>query len=118
MKFIDVRLRIPLTKLGMLIEGLPDWAPMVGYDKLEPAEGKQVRTRAPNGEYQPGKETVGARVLKMMQKSGRRLRHSEICAEAERKGMHKKAVNSAVYMLTEKKLLRHYEDGTYGAPPK
>jgi hypothetical protein len=116
MKFIDVRLRVPITKLGQLIETLPDWAPMVGYDKLEPAEGKQARTRAPNGDYQPGKDTVGARILKFMTSSGRRLRHSEIRAEAERRGMKDKAANSAIYMLVEKKLLKKFADGTYGTP--
>jgi hypothetical protein len=117
-KYIDVRLRIPLAKLGQLIEALPDWAPMIGYDKLEPVEGKTVRTRAANGEYKPGKDTAVDRILKFMTKSGRRLRHSEICAEAVRRGMKDRAANSAVYALTARKLLRKYEDGTYGVPPK
>jgi hypothetical protein len=46
MEYMDVRIRIPVSKLGSFVLSLPDWAQMVGYDKLisdpkpEPAKAK------------------------------------------------------------------------------
>jgi hypothetical protein len=110
MRYIDIRVRLPVVKLGLLLEQLPDWAQMIGYDKLEPAEPERHKS---NGKM-PGKGTAGEKVLAFMRASGRRYRHSEVLAEGVKRKLHPKSVNSSLYSLVRRGLVKKHADGTYG----
>jgi hypothetical protein len=62
MRYIDVRVRMPITKLGGFLENLPSWASMVGYDRLETSEPRPSKKRqngkTQEGVYKPGKGTA------------------------------------------------------------
>ena len=120
MKYIDVRLRIPLTKMGLLVDALPEWAAMVGYDKLEAVE-REVRregkprgprtARGPNGEYKPSRGSARQDVMRVLGR-GNYHRH-EIISKLHGK-QKVKAVSSAIHALTYKGLIRKQSDGSYG----
>ena len=116
MKFIDVRLRIPISKMGLLIEALPTWAAMVGYDKLEPVEGKQVRRAKPHGpnggEYKPLSGSAPEAVLRLL-KRGTPYRRFEIIAKLHK--FKETATSSAIHELAKKGVIEKQEDGSYGA---
>jgi hypothetical protein len=109
MKYIDVRLRIPINKMGVLVESLPEWAAMIGYDKLAESEPKPVRKYRKNGEYKP----TGARLAVMRIVGGKKLRPMDIIAKLS-KQHHPKAISTAIHGLKGKGLLMKHEDGTYG----
>ena len=115
MKYIDVRLRIPLTKMGILIESLPDWAAMVGYDKLEATEAPKRRTKphGPNGgEYRPSDGSAAQAVMRLLNR-GSSFRRFEIIEKLH--GTQKeKAVSSAIHGLANKGLIKKHADGAYG----
>jgi hypothetical protein len=105
MKYIDVRLRIPINKMGVLVDALPEWANMVGYDKLEPVErrayAKRQNGKTQKGVYKPGKGTAAEAVLKALNKPMRRF---EIINKLNGK-QKEKAVSSAIHSLANKGLL-------------
>ena len=115
MRYIDVRVRLPITKMGQLIEALPPWASMIGYDKLEPtSERRQTKPRqngsTRGGVYKPGKGTAAEAVLKALT---RPMKMGEMITKLE--GVQKdKAVQSAFYMLANKGLIKKDKDGSYG----
>ena len=113
MKYIDVRIRIPVNKMGPLIEDvLPEWATMVGYDRLTiQPEKRKYRTngRADAGGYKPGKGTAAESVMRVLNQP---MRPMEIIKKLIGKQKHK-AVNSAVHNLAHKGLITKNEDGTY-----
>jgi len=110
MKYIDVRIRIPIAKMGMLVEELPEWAAMVGYDKLQQAESSPAsRKYARNGSYKP----TGAREAVLRVLANRPLRRFEIIERLKGK-QKEKAVSSAIHALAFKKIIKKHADGSYG----
>jgi hypothetical protein len=110
MKYIDVRVRIPIKHMGQFIEDLPPYAQMVGYDKLARADTPVRQISKANGEYKPGKGTVGEVILKLLQKHP--LSSSEIIA-ALIKRYKKGSINSSFYTLARKKVIAKQKDGRY-----
>lgn len=113
MKFIDVRVRLPISKMGKFMETLPPWSSIVGYDMLRPVEPKLKRT---NGRdyaegYRPGKGTAAEAVLKVLTK-GPMHRYELINRLA--KVQKEKAVGSAIQTLANKGIITKNKDGTYG----
>jgi hypothetical protein len=110
MRYIDVRLRIPVRRMGHLIEDiLPDWAVMVGYDRLE--QPKQRRNgKVHESGYKPGKGTAAEAILRVLK--AQPLRRFEIIGRLA-KTQKEKAVSSAVHGLTAKGIIVKNEDGTY-----
>jgi hypothetical protein len=111
-RYIDVRLRIPVTKMGLLIETLPEWATMVGYDKLAPVEARPTRKHGStrNGAYKPGKGTAAEAVLRVT--TTKPMQRFEIIAKLAGK-QKEKAVSSAIHNLANKGLLVKKEGGAY-----
>ena len=69
MEYMDVRIRMPVHKLGSFVLLLPDWAQMIGYDKLKSSpslqsEDKPQKSRKPNGNYVPKQGSTVEAVLK------------------------------------------------------
>lgn len=111
MKYIDVRVRIPIHKLGYFVDDLPSYAQMVGYDKLgEEFKGKRGRKPIPNGEYVPGKGTAAEAVMKLMAKGPMKL--FEVKRALERK-IHIKSITSGFYNLRNHGLIQKQMDGSY-----
>jgi hypothetical protein len=109
MKYIDVRVRIPIKHMGQFIEDLPDYAHMTGYDKLmEEETGK--RGRRINGEYKPGKGTAAEAVLKVM--AQRQMSQIDVINALKRR-FKPRAVGSGFYTLVRKGLLTKQKDGSY-----
>jgi predicted PilT family ATPase len=109
MKYIDVRVRIPIKHMGQFIEDLPDYAHMTGYDKLADADVPTRQIRKANGEY-PKKGTVGEVILKLLAKQP--LSSSEVIGALIKK--HKKgSINSSFYTLARKKVIVKQKDGRY-----
>lgn len=107
MKYIDVRVRIPVKRMGSFVEEvLPDWATMVGYDRLE----GQSNSKIDDDGYKPGKGTAAESVLRLLKHAP--LRRFEII---NRLSLTKKekAVSSAIQGLITKGILTKNEDGAY-----
>jgi hypothetical protein len=96
--------------MGSFIDGLPVWASMTGYDKLEAVE---PRRKANGGVYTPGKGTTVEAVLKTLHHN--KLRPFDLMAKLAKTHHNKKGVNSALFNLVERGLVTKYADGTYGA---
>ena len=112
MKYIDVRVRIPVNKMGLLVEEvLPEWATMIGYDRLaaQPERRKRTNGKGHGGDYKPGKGTAAEAVLRVAKSP---LRRFEIIARLAN-SQKEKAVSSAIHNLANKGLLTKNEDGTY-----
>jgi hypothetical protein len=110
MRYIDVRVRIPVTKMGTFIEDtLPAWATMVGYDRLEGQPERKRKTRA-NGEYTPGKGTAAEAILKALRKEP--LRRFELIDKLSRT-QKDKAVSSALHGLALKGIIVKNKAGSY-----
>jgi hypothetical protein len=114
MRYLDVRVRLPINKLGSFIGELPVWAQMVGYDKLEEEEvkrkGKGGRPAVPNGSYVPGKGTSAEAILKYLNK--RPATRSMIMKTLMNK-FHEKAIGSAIEGLKNRNKIIKQQDGTY-----
>jgi hypothetical protein len=112
MKYLDVRIRVPTSKLGQLVDLLPDWAPMVGYDKLEEVEKPRrfSRSHVVNGKFNPAKGSTAAAVLEMMK--DKPMRGVEVIQALEGK-FADRAVSSAFYMLRNRGLIKKQKDGNY-----
>jgi hypothetical protein len=112
MRYIDVRIRMPINKLGGFLETLPTWASMIGYDRLEQTSERPGRQngKTHGGVYKPGKGTAAEGVLRVLT---RPLVMSEIISRLDGK-QKDKAVTSAIYMLANKGLIKKNKDGTYG----
>jgi hypothetical protein len=115
MRYLDVRVRLPVNKLGSFIEELPVLAQMVGYDKLEeeedtPKKGKGGRPKVPNGSYVPGKGSSAEAVLKYLNKGP--ARRSVIMKTLMNK-FHEKALSSAIKGLNDRGKISKQTDGTY-----
>jgi hypothetical protein len=113
MKYIDVKVRIPVRKMGFFVEDLPEYAQMIGYDKLVEAGAaskKTGRKPIPNGEYTPGKGSAAEAILKVMAKQ----HMSQIEAINTLKRRFKpRAVGSGFYGLVRRGLLTKQKDGSY-----
>jgi hypothetical protein len=114
MRYLDVRVRLPVNKLGPFIDELPIWAQMVGYDKLDeeetPKKGKGGRSPVPNGSYVPGKGTSAEAILKYLNK--RPATRSVIMKTLMNK-FHEKAISSAIKGLNDRGKISKQPDGTY-----
>jgi hypothetical protein len=110
MKYIDVRVRIPIKHMGQFIEDLPDYAHMTGYDKLMEEETSSKRGRKANGEYTPGKGTAAEAVLKVM--GNQQMTQIQVINLLKRR-FKPRAVGSGFYTLVRKGLLTKQKDGSY-----
>jgi hypothetical protein len=114
MRYLDVRVRLPVNKLGPFVDELPVWAQMVGYDKLDeeetPKKGKGGRPPVPNGSYVPGKGTSAEAVLKYLTKGP--VKRSVVMKALGNK-FHEKALSSAIQGLTGRGKIIKQQDGTY-----
>jgi hypothetical protein len=112
MKYLDVRVRIPIYKLGFFIEDMPPYAQMVGYDKLGEEEPKNKRGRKPipNGEYVPGKGTAAEAIMKLMAKGPMKLFEVKHALESK---LHTKSITSGFYNLRNHGLIQKQTDGSY-----
>jgi hypothetical protein len=108
MQYIDVRLRIPITKLGQLVQDLPDWAKMIGYDKL--GEPKQAHHRQPNGEYKPASGSTIEAVFKRIAR-GPITRQQTI--SALKQAHNPQAISSAISVLAKRSIITQQKDGYY-----
>ena len=108
MNYIDVRLRIPVQKMGMLVELLPDWAQMVGYDKL--AKVKIEQKSKPNGAYTPRKGTAAEAIIKLITKEP--ITRVDIFRALE-KNFKPAAISSGFTGLRDKGIVRQQTDGRY-----
>jgi hypothetical protein len=111
MQYIDVRIRVPITKLGQFIQVLPSWAPMIGYDKLEEQPIRKYAPRVSNGEYKPARGSTVAVVLRRLTQ-GPMLPRELMAALKSHK---KQAINSAIGGLVKRGLVIRQKDGTYAA---
>jgi hypothetical protein len=114
MKFIDVRVRIPVNKMGSLVEEvLPEWATMIGYDRLAAQPERKHRTngKGHGGDYKPGKGTAAEAVLRVL-RPGVTWHRFEIIAKLA-KTQKEKAVSSAIHGLAIKGLIVKDKDGRY-----
>jgi len=114
MRYIDVRVRIPIAKMGLLIEQLPAWAAMVGYDKLEAAEEPKRRSKphGPNGgEYKPLSGSAPEAVLRLLARG--KYRRFQVIEKLDGK-FKEKAVSSAIHELARKGVISKNADGAYG----
>ncbi len=106
MNYIDVRVRVPTTKLGQLVQGLPHWAKLIGLDKMEGP--REVRHQASNGEYKPEPGSVVEKVLKRITKTPMRPSHIMGALKAE-----PQAVASAIAALRNRGMIVKQKDGAY-----
>jgi ribosomal protein S20 len=113
MKYIDIRIRIPTNKMGLLVEEvLPEWAVMVGYDRLQDVSQSKRRSngKAHEGEYKPGKGTAAEAILRTLAKQP--MKRFEIINKLE--GQQKeKAVSSAIHNLAHKGVIVKNKEGNY-----
>jgi hypothetical protein len=113
--YMDVRVRVPTTKVGQFINSLPNWAQVAGIDKLAdtvpPAKKAQRvgRPRRVNGAYVPQPGTTIESVLKEI--SEKPMRAFEVMAVLKKH--NKQAVSSALGSLVRRGAALHQEDGTY-----
>ena len=110
MKYIDVRVRMPVTKLGFFVDDLPTYARMIGYDRLAETAPKVHKKRLNSGDYQPQKGTAGDAVLKLLAKGP--LLRSEVY-DTLGKRRNPKSINSGFYKLVNKGLIVKQRDGRY-----
>jgi hypothetical protein len=114
MRYLDVRVRLPVNKLGPFVDELPYWAQVLGFDKLEeedaPKKGKGGRPAVPNGSYVPEKGTSAEAILKYLSK-GPAAR--SVIMKTLGKKFHEKALGSAVQGLKNRGKISKQPDGTY-----
>jgi hypothetical protein len=115
MRYLDVRVRLPVNKLGPFVDELPVWAQMVGYDKLEEEDtpkkkNKGGRPPVPNGSYVPGKGTSAEAILKYLNKGPARR---SVIMKALKNKFHEKALSSAIKGLNDRGKIIKQQDGTY-----
>jgi DNA-binding transcriptional ArsR family regulator len=96
--------------MGQFIEELPDYAHMIGYDKL----AEEVKLGRPkgkaNGKYKPAKGSAPEAILKLLGKKPL-LPIETIRALARR--FKERAVSTAIYGLKNKGLVSKQKDGRY-----
>ncbi len=106
MNYIDVRVRVPTTKLGQLVQSLPHWAKLIGLDKLE--EPREVRHKSSNGEYKPRPGSVVEKVLKRIAKTPMRPVEIKAALKAEPRAVHSAITN----LMNHGKIVKQ-KDGAY-----
>lgn len=109
MQYIDVRIRMPIAKLGQFVQDLPAYAQMVGYDKLGNDLYAEKAAKKPNGEYQPLKGSTVEKVLEFIAREPVLPRQ----VIAALKSHKKQAVTSAIGGLSKRGLIIRQKDGTY-----
>jgi len=120
MRLIDVKVRMPDSKLGIfLTEVLPTypWARMIGYDLLRDADeanghDKPKKWRAkPNPNYRPKRNTAGDVVLKLLAKKP--MKPAEVFEAYKGDKFNQAALNSGIYGLRDRELIKLRDDGKY-----
>ena len=109
MKYIDVRIRVSTSKVGLLIDMLPDWAQMVGYDKLKEVIENEPPPK-PNGAYVPREGTAANAILTLLQKEP--TTRVSIWRTLEKK-FKPSALNSGLNTLRDKRIIGKVKDGRY-----
>ena len=112
MRYLDVRIRMPITKLGWFLESLPAWASMIGYDKLAEVDAptRSYKKRQSNGSYKPAKGSAPEAVLRVLVRPMKRF---EIINRLEGR-QKEKAVSSAIKVLSDRGLIVKDKEGSYG----
>jgi hypothetical protein len=110
MKYIDIRIRLPITRLGPFVDELPDYAQMVGYDKLAEVSPKKVRRNSREPSL-PGKDTIGAKILTLLEKEP--LPRREIMKTLTARKVAPRGISSAFHGLVTKSIITKQQDGSY-----
>lgn len=111
MEYIDIRVRMPVAKLGSFVQLLPEWAQMIGYDKLK-RDYTEGKPREPNGEYVPRVGSVVETMLKYVADKGP-VQRIEIFKTLGKKH-DERALSSAFSVLRDRRgLIQKQTDGSY-----
>lgn len=114
MEYIDIRVRMPVVKLGSFIQLLPEWAQMVGYDKLKSDHSLQAggkhKPPKPNGNYVPREGSTVEAILKYVVDKGP-VQRGEIFNTLKKH--NKRALYSAFHALRNRGIIQEQTDGSY-----
>jgi hypothetical protein len=115
-RLIDVRVRLPKTKLGDFLESLPTWsAQMIGYDLLAAAEGPAAANGKakpkPRANYKPITHSAADVCLRLLTKQPMNL--SEMWAAYKGDKFNGAALQSGFYALRNHGLIRKNADDKY-----
>jgi hypothetical protein len=110
-RYIDVRIRVPIAKLGQLVDELPDWATLVGLDKLKPvAAAATAATHDVDNDYTPAAGSLPEKILKLTANFGS-VRLVDVIKALSKH--NRRSVSSAFYQLRNKGLISKQADGGY-----
>lgn len=113
MRYLDVRIRMPITKLGWFLESLPAWASMIGYDKLAEVDAptRSYKKRQNGAEsYKPQKGSAPEAVLRVLVRPMKRFEIINRLHSSQKE----KAVSSAIKVLSDRGLIVKDKEGSYG----
>lgn len=114
-RHIDVRVRIPVRSLGIFVdEILPDWAEVLGFDKLAAMEGERPNGHARPGPKKPGgppaKGTAAAKLHEYIKRSPGKMR-ADIFKVMLARGLKEQALSSALYHMRDRGLIEQNSEG-------